>query len=281
MSLIPPARLRAAVLPFTRLHVPFASALLARRIERDQTERKVQCELHGVRWDLDLTEMVDFNIFYLKSYERFTSRRIMQFARPGGTFIDVGANIGYFTMRAARQLGVNGHVHAFEPMRRAYDRLVRHVTLNHLDNVTTHRLIVTDRSRGPQTVTFRNSWKMFGAAPEPQAPEQIETVSLDDYAPRLGLSRLDVMKIDVDGYEYKVLQGARETLRRFGPALVLEIGGYTMNAVGDSVADLVGLLEGLGYRFYSERTLRRFWSTTQLIASIPSDATINVVCLRE
>ena len=222
--------------------------------------------------------MIDFNIYYLRSYERFTTRRLLDFVKPGGIFVDVGANIGYFTLRAARRVGPTGRVYAFEPMQRAYDRLVQHVSLNGLSNVKTERLVVTSRSSGRQSVSFRNSWKLFDAPAVDDEPEQVDTTSLDDYVVRAGVSRLDMMKVDVDGYECRVISGAKETLRRFRPVLILEMGKYTTRAVGDSINDVIDVLQSIGYTFHSEATLLAYRSTAQLLDAIPDAGTINVIC---
>jgi methyltransferase FkbM-like protein len=111
--------------------------------------------------------------------------------------------------------------------------------------------------------------------------ELVETVSLDEYVSRAGIMRLDAIKIDVDGYEYKVAAGARETLRRFKPHLLMEVGAYTLRAAGDSIESLIALLRSLGYDFYSEITMRRFPTDRQLIDAIPDGTTINVVCRHE
>jgi hypothetical protein len=121
---------------------------------------------------------------------------------------------------------------------------------------------------------------MFGRPSDPQALEEVDSVSLDEYVRRAGIARLDAMKIDVDGYEYKVLTGARETLVRFQPVLMLEIGKYTLRSAGDSLEELIDFLHGLGYEFFSEITLRRHRTARQLLAAVPDDATINVVCRR-
>jgi tRNA G37 N-methylase Trm5 len=158
---------RSMALPLTRLHIPFLSARVARAVESLQTERNVKCRLYGLQWTLDLSELIDFNIFYLRSYERFSIRRFLQFARPGAVVFDIGANVGYYALRAARHVGPEGRVYAFEPMERSFDRLRRHVHLNALGNVIPERIVVTDASSGACTVAFKNSWKIFGVSSPP------------------------------------------------------------------------------------------------------------------
>ena len=84
--------------------------------------------------------------------------------------------------------------------------------------------------------------------------------------------------IDVDGYECRVISGARETLRRFRPVLILEMGKYTTRAVGDSLEESIEQLSAVGYTFHRETTLSKYATPRDLLAAIPEDGTINVVC---
>ena len=81
----------------------------------------------------------------------------------------------------------------------------------------------------------------------------------------------------VDGYEFKVIRGAVETLKLYKPPIVMELGVYTLEEVGNNIMDLVSLLLDLGYKFYSTETMKMFPSINIMINSIPNEATINVI----
>lgn len=270
--------LRRVVLPVTRLHVPFVSAKLSRTVERYCDDRKVSCRARGLRWELDLNELIDHRIFYLGTHERFTTKRILDALPSGGTFFDVGANMGYFTTLAAKQVGPAGKVVAFEPMSRALAKLNRHVAINDLGNVTVEKLVLTDHANGPIEVAFQNSWYLYDHVDAEETRETIPTTTLDDYIASHDVTRIDAMKIDVDGYELKVLSGGQELLRRFRPHLFIELGKYTLRSAGDSLEALLDLLGGAGYQIFSEVTMQPFSSMRELVAKIPEDRTLNVVC---
>lgn len=268
---------RYAALPITRLHVPFVSSIAAHHLERRLVDRRVQCTVRGVRWDLDLNDLIDHRIFYLGTHERFTTRRILEAMPRDGVFFDIGANIGYFTLLVAHQLRGTGQVYAFEPMARAMDRLRGHVAANGFTNVTAEKAILTDADRGPMEVAFQTSWPQYDPIPEDRTPETVPTLTLDQYVEAHRVKRMDVLKVDVDGFEVKVFDGATHVLEALKPRVLLELGRENLRKAGDSLETLLALFDRAGYRFYSETTMRPFESIGALLRAVPFDATLNVV----
>ncbi len=271
---------RNLCLPVTRMHVPFLSASLAWFVEQrmDPQDRELVTTVRGLRWKLDLNELIDFQIYYLGTYERFTSYRIRQLARPSMHCFDIGANCGYFTLLLAQRVGRAGRVYAFEPMHRAWLRLTENIRLNHFSNAIAERMAVANVDGLRQVVQFQHSWSYFHPPLAP-GPEEVPVTTLDAYAAKKGVTRVDLVKVDVDGYEFKVLSGAVRTLERFRPHLIVEFGRQTLHDAGDSLDDLIRLLAGLGYSFYSERAFRRYRSTHDLAERVPENGTINVICI--
>jgi len=172
----------------------------------------------------------------------------------GMTVLDVGANEGLYALFAARRVGPAGHVVAIEPSGREFQILQENLALNGLVNVTAVRAAASDRE-GPTRLRIAEAehagQSSLGPFAYPIAQAGEETVPLrriDELAETLGLDRVQLMKVDVEGAEVAVLRGARDLLARDRPALLLEVVEAALQGQGSSRAELARLLEGLGYR---------------------------------
>ncbi len=169
-----------------------------------------------------LTELAKRNLY--ESAELHFLQRCVPVA---GVAIDVGANFGVYTTRLADVVGPTGRVLAFEPLGRVYDSLAE--TLKQYPQVSHFKKGISDESAG--AVAFKIPL-LFGEIPEPALAtvsdsstikytlESAEVIHLDSLAPQL--SRLDFVKIDVEGHELHCLQGAREILATHRPIVQFE-----------------------------------------------------------
>lgn len=179
------------------------------------------------------------------------------FLRPGDVFVDVGANIGLFTLIAAHRVGRTGHVHAFEPCSKTYRRLDANVQLNHLTNVSCHQLALSDQiTCRPMTVSLDgfDAWNSFGQPTMGSSfvTEPVNCTTWNSFAQKHTLvERVTMMKIDVEGWETRVLLGADETLSRMdAPVLQVEFTEQAARSAGSSCTKLYHLLEDLGYQMF-------------------------------
>jgi FkbM family methyltransferase len=185
-----------------------------------------------------------------KEWEPHVQRELSPLLRPGGCFVDVGANVGYFTLLAASRVGPGGRVVAFEPNPDNRHLLGQSLTANTFSNVTIHPFAVADR----EAVMWLHRGKFNSLCwftPEPTDRESVEVrvVVLDDVLS--DLSRIDVIKIDTDGAEPLILRGARELLRRHRPVIFLEYAPANYPAVSRAgVEEPLDELRGLGYDLY-------------------------------
>jgi FkbM family methyltransferase len=135
-----------------------------------------------------------------------------QLLRPADVAVDVGANIGALTIGMARLVQPQGMVHAFEPQRAIFELLSNNIRLNGLTNVTAHRRAVGSE-RGTIRVPpldYAATNNFGGVALGAAEGEAVEVVTIDD----LGLTRLRLLKVDVEGMESEVVTGARTTIAR-------------------------------------------------------------------
>jgi FkbM family methyltransferase len=165
-----------------------------------------------------------------------------QLLRPGDVAVDVGANIGALTLGMARVVQSAGAVVAFEPQRAIYDILCNNLRLNKITNVRALRQAVGSAPgviRVPP-LDYRQVDNFGGVALGGPAGEEVDVVTIDS----LGLPRLRILKIDVEGMEWEAVTGARSTIGRLQPALYLE------NDRRDKSPKLISLVFELGYRLW-------------------------------
>ncbi len=165
--------------------------------------------------DLDLTDFVQRSIYLDPSYDADLQRVISDHLPEGGVFMDIGANVGFFTLLAARRVGKGGQVHAFEPEPRTYAALRRNIALNRLTNVTAWQLALSDTA-GTATL-FPHAGGNSGAASlrpleNSGPPVAVELDTYDRLAAERGLPVPSLIKIDVEGAETKVIRGMTQLL---------------------------------------------------------------------
>lgn len=243
------------MLAATCRHAPFERGRwrigsLAYRLIRDVRNAGVQPAVQtrqGFAMTLDLGELVDRTIFCTGEWEPRETALIADLLRPGDVFVDVGANIGYFTLLASRLVGATGQVIAIEANPRTFKLLEANVRLNRCANVDL-RHVAAGAALGFATMVEREAGNAggdqvdFAATPSPTAiaVERIDQI-VGDRAVRL-------IKLDIEGAEAKALRGATGLLERAdAPDLVFEFTPAFLADMGDDPRALIGMLERLGY----------------------------------
>lgn len=206
---------------------------------------------------LDRSAYMGSAIYWLGYHHISEHLAIMPFLKPDAVFIDIGANTGEFALIAAKRLA-RGQVLAFEPFPPMFHILEENVALNRFRNV---RLFPCGLGQTPSVVPFYGAddhslhigtheglTTMYASATRAKIVGQGDIRRFDDIAAEQQLARLDSMKIDVEGAELPVLQGAIKSLRRFHPAVLIEINEEMFQAAGYTTADLMTFMQDLGYR---------------------------------
>jgi FkbM family methyltransferase len=171
----------------------------------------------------NLLEPIAFHLLINGSYEPQVQDLILRTLQPGGAFLDVGANIGTFTIPAARRVGPSGRVVAIEGSPSVFSVLQKNIVLNDASNV---QLVPAAAAASNHNVTFypapADHFGMGSRAPQFNAtPITIPSVTLDSLVKNFNLPSVDLIKIDVEGFELDVLKGALELLKTERPPLVV------------------------------------------------------------
>jgi FkbM family methyltransferase len=176
----------------------------------------------------------------------------------GQTFLDIGAYHGIYSVVAGERVGRGGRVIAFEPSPRERHRLGLHLRWNRIRWAKIEPYAVGSQASlasffqvvaGDPT---RNGLKP-PATDDSVAKITVNTVSLDQYMKETGLSRVDVMKLDVEGGEMEALRGAEKLFHTFRPVLICELLDETTRVWGYNACEIVSLLKGAGYQWFECR----------------------------
>jgi len=161
---------------------------------------------------------------WIGTYEVEELGRFASTIKPGDCVYDVGANVGLYSLLACEKGGRSAKVYSFEPLPRNLHYLQRHVDLNFPDQCHVKGVAVSDVVG---TARFSVAdWESSMSRLSPDGELSVPTITLDDSIFRRNeLSPPNIIKIDVEGAEFRVLQGAERTLSEFHPSLFVEIHG--------------------------------------------------------
>lgn len=187
-------------------------------------------------------------------WEPAETAEFLQRLKPGDTFVDAGANIGYYTVIGSRLVGRTGKVYAFEPEPKTFETLKKNVRLNGLTNVVLEqkalsnqkgviKLFINDENKGDH--------RIYQPEGESRPSVEVEAVRLDEYCKGIG-RRIDVVKMDTQGADGLILEGMTGLLegRTDGPTIFMEFWPYGLKGMGTDHAALVKMLQSYHYRFY-------------------------------
>ncbi|MCX6715589.1 MAG: FkbM family methyltransferase [Candidatus Taylorbacteria bacterium] len=186
-------------------------------------------------------------------YERFETKLFRRAVKAGMNVLDIGANIGYYTVIASRLTGSSGQVFAFEPEPVNQEFLKKNIAINSLKNVTPvamalsntvgkHKLYLTEDNKGTHALADNRSTGKYIL---------VDTNTLDAFLDKHGSPRIDIMKVDIEGAEALALDGMYQTLSG-NPNIMLfvEIHPRAIARFGRSAEELLGKLFGLGFELF-------------------------------
>ncbi len=221
----------------------------------------------GRPFEFNIAPEVKINIYsddflsHLICFRNFEANErdfVYRFLKEGDAFVDVGANVGLFSLIAARAVGPDGHVIAFEPSPKICQRLMENVLLNDFTNVQIIQSALSSKT-GESVMSIAQDGKdVFNSLAKPIAGEQyaseaVSTVKWDDFVSDCPYTRnVTLMKIDVEGWEHHVLLGGSEWLSRDNaPVLQVEFTDAAARAAGVSCQENYRLLERLGFKLFT------------------------------
>jgi FkbM family methyltransferase len=207
-------------------------------------------------WWLAGKGALDHELMY-NGFEEAEMRFVERLLRPGMTVLDIGAHHGLYTLLAAKRVGRSGRVIAFEPSPRERDRLAKHLRVNRCRNVEVASCAVGDEP-GEAELFLVDGFRDWGNSLRPPAVAEltckvkVPVRRLDDVLAELGVARVDFIKLDAEGGELAVLEGARKLLQTAPrPAILAEVEDVRTEPWGYQAREIMQLLARWNYRWFA------------------------------
>ncbi len=205
----------------------------------------------GIEMLIDSRDYISRPIVSGRGFEPLVCAFIREHLTLGAVFLDVGANAGLMSLLACDVIGSAGRVIAFEPNPAVAELLRENVRHNHASNVQVVEAAVSDSAGilslyvSPYDNTGKSSVSQENARSKKSV--QVAAITLDSIVHQEALTRVDLIKIDVEGHEMSALKGARETLRVFHPTVIVEIIPAQLAACGAESEQISSFFESLGF----------------------------------
>ncbi|MCX7649104.1 MAG: FkbM family methyltransferase [Flavobacteriales bacterium] len=276
--------------PITRLKI-IGARILYRFVKLAGYSDFQEVERQGLHFRLDLREGIDLSVFLFGAFQKHVFQNKLYRWKPDALVLDVGANAGFMTLQFAARCP-QGQVFAFEPTHYAVQRFEENMRRNPelAARIRLYQCFVSDvASENPQLLAFA-SWPLAGAPAGVSAQvhqvhlghalstQGVKAITLDNWMDSTQPHRVDFIKIDTDGHEWQVLQGAQALIKKFRPVIIFEVGRYVMREKGLQDDAYLGFFKRMGYRLFNSANGREI-KPASWKKQVPALGTIDILAL--
>jgi FkbM family methyltransferase len=223
---------------------------------------------------------IEWTILTTGTYEDEMSKLMKMSLKPGNVALDIGANIGLQTLRMSQCTGTTGKVYAFEPLAYLQEKFRKNMQLNKADNVIMFPFALSDEESEADFNINKNPWNQgafsIGNKNTGSEAQRVFIKVADEIAEIKSLDRLDFIKIDVEGYEYQVLKGLKQTLEKHKPRIIFEYDTNYWASAGQNITDCFNFLGTFNYTIYQITPVG-----CELVNNAAAIASGNLFCLQE
>lgn len=192
------------------------------------------------------------------SFEEAEIKFLKKFLRKGDCFFDIGANIGLFSLNASPIIGIDGEIFAFEPTPITFNRLNENVLLNEFNNIKTENIGLSDVKGELEFHTANNGYDALNSIVKlSELGDDYSTIvvkadTIDNFIKSEKIGHIDLMKIDVEGWELNVAKGAKKLFSMpDAPVLMVEFTETNAFAAGYYLGELYDYIKSFGYTWYT------------------------------
>lgn len=249
--------------------------------------KHISVRRRGVSWSLNLLEVIDFMIFFTGDFDRRSKTVLGRKLKSDDVILDIGGNIGSFCLPMSKLLSSEGKMIVFEPSSYAFNKLKVNVGLNekYQRRIELVQAFVTNKENESLPDKIYASWNIHSKERHNNHQGVLTTtegaisVTIDGFVQMTELKRLNWIKIDVDGYEHKVISGAVKTIEKYRPGIFMELCEYSLKEQNSSVESIVQLVGSFGYEFVGLNGKRFGQDIDKIKRLIPEMGTINIFAL--
>ncbi len=243
--------------------------------------------LDGATFYLNQKDPVVSGALLLGAFEKYEIILFKQYLKEGTAVLDIGANIGYYTVLAAMAVGTGGRVISFEPEPVNHSYLQKNITANNLVNVTAVETALSN-ANGMLTLHLNDDNKGRHSLVDYQDTKdvvQVEAMTLDSFLKKENIKKVDVIKMDVEGAEGLVIEGMSETLAVVSPVMFVEFFPAAIHASG---RDPLVVLEKLQLAGFSLNEIDEAKERTVIISNLSEfvkkyskEKPANILCVKK
>lgn len=196
--------------------------------------------------------------YFPNGYEDDTFEFVNKEIKEGMVVLDIGAHIGIIAVPLAKKVGANGKVYAFEPTPTTVSILKETIRINNIKNISVQPYALANTKgklifyTSDNKVDNSNSLIDNHRLDRKENKIEVEVNTLDDFKVSSNISKIDFIKIDVEGAELRVLKGAAKTIGQDKPKMVLSMHPASIKNSGDSAEEIWNFLNGYGYKILLE-----------------------------
>lgn len=194
------------------------------------------------KMELDVSEYIQSLLFLFNSFEPETILLFEKLITPNQYIFDVGANIGYLSLHFSNLTGPKGQVFSFEPEMKNFGKLEQNIQINQLSNIKTFKIALSNINSTLKL--YHSSDNNLGSHSLMHSDllsntfEEVPAIRFDDFVKSNDISKIDVIKIDVEGAETEVIEGMYDSIIQFKPNLIIELNDRVQRS-RNSTADLL------------------------------------------
>jgi FkbM family methyltransferase len=191
---------------------------------------------HGISRELSVYQI----------HEPLTTELVKQFLKPGMNVVDIGGNLGYYALLEAQMVGDAGRVIAIEPVASNFAQLSKNVAANGYRNIVLENVAIgTFNGSAPIYLSKKSNWHSLHPVPWETSEVTVRVSTLDSLLARHELPSIDLIRMDLEGYEIKVIRGMKSTIKKYRPGLLIELHPQVVGA--QAMISFLKKLQTLGY----------------------------------